>query len=56
MASFYTEDGTPAVNGGTVYKVDFSGFEQWTMNEQGLVGKSDGSYDASEYEKQLNGN
>jgi len=36
--------------------VDFSGFEEWTMNNQGLVQKSIGTYDADVYARQLNGN
>ena len=35
---------------------DFSGFEEWTMNEQGLVQKSICTYDAEEYTRQLEGN
>ena len=53
---YWTFKGTNTGPGGTGHKVDFSGFEQWTMNDQGLVKKSIGTYDAEEYERQLNGN
>lgn len=41
--------------GGTGNKVDFSGFEEWTMNDQGLVQKSIGTYNAEDYQRQLDG-
>jgi predicted ester cyclase len=40
---------------GTGNKVDFSGFEQWTMNKDGLIQKSIGTYDADDYNRQLYG-
>jgi len=52
----WTFKGTNTGPGGTGNKVDFSGFEEWTMNDQGHVQKSIGSYDAKEYTSQLNGN
>ncbi len=53
---YWTFKGTNSGPNGTGNKVDFSGFEEWTMNDQGLVQKSIGTYDAEVYEKQLNGN
>ena len=53
---YWTFKGTHTGPGGTGNKVDFSGFEEWTMNDQGLVKKSIGTYDAEAYERQLNGN
>lgn len=53
---YWTFKGTNSGPKGTGNKVDFSGFEEWTMNDQGLVQKSIGTYDAEKYEKQLNGN
>lgn len=47
--------GTNKGPGGTGNIVDFSGFEQWTMNKEGLVQTSIGTYDADEYNSQLNG-
>ena len=40
---------------GTGNKVLFSGFERWTMNNEGLVEKSVGTYDAEDYNRQLSG-
>ena len=53
---YWTFKGTNSGPNGTGNKVDFSGFEEWTMNGQGHVQKSIGSYDAEEYTSQLNGN
>ncbi len=53
---YWTFKGSNTGPNGTGNKVDFSGFEEWTMNEQGLVLRSVGTYDADEYERQLNGN
>ena len=52
---YWTFKGTNTGPGGTGNKVDFSGFEEWTMNEKGLIQKSMGTYDAEEYERQLKG-
>ena len=52
----WTFKGTNTGSGGTGNKVDFSGFEEWTMNEQGLVQKSIGTYDAAAYHRQLERN
>ncbi|MCO5723894.1 YybH family protein [Robiginitalea marina] len=52
---YWTFKGTNTGPGGTGNKVDFSGFEEWTMNDQGLVQKSIGTYDAGEYQRQLEG-
>ena len=47
---YWTFKGTNTGPNGTGNKVDFSGFEEWTMNDQGLVQKSIGTYNAVEYE------
>lgn len=52
---YWTFKGTNTGPGGTGNKVNFSGFEEWTMNDQGLVQKSIGTYDAEDYQKQLEG-
>ena len=52
----WTFIGTNAGPGGTGNKVNFSGFERWTMNNKGLVQKSIGTYDADDYNRQLEGN
>ena len=53
---YWTFKGTNTGPNGTGNKVHFSGFEEWTMNDQGLVQKSIGTYDAEVYQKQLEGN
>lgn len=45
--------GTNTGPGGTGNPVDFSGQEVWTFGEDGLVTESQGSFDANEYERQL---
>lgn len=52
----WTFTGTNTGPGGTGNKVKFSGFEQWTMNGEGLIEKSIGTYDAEDYNRQLTGN
>lgn len=51
----WTFTGTNTGPGGTGNKVNFSGFERWTMNSEGLVLQSIGSYDAGDYDRQLKG-
>jgi hypothetical protein len=34
-------------------KVRVSGFEEWTMDDDGLIGASLGQYDQAEYARQL---
>jgi ketosteroid isomerase-like protein len=53
---YWTFKGTNTGPNGTGNKVDFSGFEEWTMNDQGLIQKSIGTYDAEDYQRQVNGN
>jgi nuclear transport factor 2 (NTF2) superfamily protein len=52
----WTFIGTNTGPGGTGNKVNFSGFERWTMNDDGLVQESIGTYDAEDYNRQLSGN
>ena len=52
----WTFIGTNTGGEGTGNKVVFSGFERWTMNKEGLVQKSIGTYDAEDYNKQLKEN
>ncbi len=51
----WTFRGTNTGPGGTGNKVDFSGFEQWTMNDDGLIQKSIGTFNADQYNRQLQG-
>jgi len=53
---YWTFKGTNTGPNGTGNKVDFSGFEEWTMNDQGLIQKSIGTYDSEDYQRQVNGN
>lgn len=53
---YWTFKGTNTGPNGTGNEVDFSGYEEWTINDQGLVQKSIGKYNADEYTSQLNGN
>ena len=52
---YWTFKGTNNGPNGTGNKVDFSGFEEWTMNDQGFVEKSMGTYNAEDYQRQLEG-
>lgn len=49
----WTLTGTNSGAGGTGNKVKISGFEEWTLNDDGLIQKSNGSFDEKEYERQL---
>lgn len=50
----WTFSGTNTGPGGTGNKVVFSGFERWTMNEEGLIQSSIGTFDAEDYARQIN--
>jgi len=52
---YWTFEGTNSGPGGTGNPVLFSGFEKWTMNDEGLIQVSIGSYDADDYQEQLAG-
>lgn len=49
----WTFTGTNTGPGGTGKSVRVSGFEEWTMDERGLIAASLGHYDAEEYARQL---
>ncbi len=49
----WTFTGTNTGPGGTGNAVRVDGFESWTLDEDGLIAASIGSYDAGEYERQL---
>jgi len=46
--------GTNTGPGGTGNAVDLVGYEQWTLDEDGLILKSHGNMDDAEYQRQLN--
>jgi sugar lactone lactonase YvrE len=49
----WTFRGTNTGPGGTGNAVDFSGYESWIINGEGLIQDSLGNFDAAEYEAQL---
>jgi nuclear transport factor 2 (NTF2) superfamily protein len=49
----WTFTGTNTGPGGTGKWVRISGFEEWTLGDDGLVIESQGHYDQNEYERQL---
>ena len=51
----WTLTGTNSGAGGTGNWVCISGFEIWTLGEDGLIAESRGHFDNEEYERQLKG-
>jgi len=51
----WTFVGTNTGPNGTGNAVDFSGFESWILNEDGLVKESIGTFDADAYDRQVSG-
>jgi hypothetical protein len=49
----WTFTGTSTGPGGTGQPVRISGFEEWTLGDDGLVVEAKGSYDQEEYDRQL---
>ncbi len=49
----WTFTGTNTGPGGTGKRVRVSGFEEWTVDDHGLISTSQGHYDAAEYARQL---
>jgi predicted ester cyclase len=49
----WTLVGTNTGPGGSGNRVRFSGFEEWTIGEEGLIAESRGHFDQAEYERQL---
>lgn len=49
----WTLTGTNTGPNGTGNRVRISGYEEWQMDEEGLVAESKGHFDAAEYERQL---
>ena len=50
----WTLTGTNTGPGGNGRSVRISGFEQWTMSSEGLIAASLGSYDAADWDRQVN--
>jgi uncharacterized protein (TIGR02246 family) len=51
----WTLIGTNTGPGGTGNRVRISGYEEWTMGADGLISRSLGHYDESEYARQVHG-
>jgi hypothetical protein len=49
----WTLTGTNTGPGGTGNRVRISGFEEWTIGDDGLIAESQGHYDQAEYDRQL---
>lgn len=49
----WTLTGTNNGTNGTGNKVKISGFEEWSLNDKGLIQKSIGSFDEKDYQRQL---
>jgi hypothetical protein len=49
----WTLIGTNTGPGGTGNRVRITGFEEWTMGDDGLIAESQGHYDQAEYDRQL---
>ena len=52
----WTFEGTNTGPGGTGNRVRFSGYEAWLIGDDGLIQDSQGSYDETEYHRQLEEN
>ena len=50
---YWTLTGTNDVPNGTGNKVNISGFEEWTLSDDGLIQESKGHFDDKEYLRQL---
>ena len=50
----WTLIGTNTGPGGTGKRVRISGYELWTVGNDGLIAESKGNFDSAEYERQLN--
>jgi len=49
----WTLAGTNTGPGGSGKRVRISGYEEWTIGADGLIGKSLGHFDEAEYQRQL---
>ena len=49
----WTYEATNTGPGGTGHVVRFDGWEQWILDDDGLIEVSDGRFDTAEYERQL---
>ena len=49
----WTFVGTNTGPGGRGHRVRFSGFEKWKIGEDGLIAESQGQFDSTDYQRQL---
>jgi uncharacterized protein (TIGR02246 family) len=49
----WTLVGTNTGPGGTGNRVRISGYEEWTLGDDGLIAESQGDYDQAEYDRQI---
>ena len=49
----WTLVGTNTGPGGTGNRVRISGYEEWTIDSEGLIADSQGHFDQAEYDRQL---
>lgn len=49
----WTLRGTNTGPGGTGKRVRISGYEEWQLDQEGLIGNSKGHFDSAEYARQL---
>lgn len=49
----WTFTGSNTGPGGTGNRVRITGFEEWTISDDGLIAESQGHYDQAEYDRQL---
>ncbi len=50
---YWTFQGTNSGPGGSGHRVKFSGYEEWSLSEAGLIARSLGHFDEAEYNHQL---
>lgn len=53
MEYYWTLIGTNTGPDGTGNRVRITGFEEWTIGDDGLIAESQGHYDQAEYDRQL---
>ena len=49
----WTLTGANTGPGGTGHRIRISGFEEWTIDDDGLIAESQGHYDQAEYDRQV---
>jgi predicted ester cyclase len=52
-AFHWTLTGTNTGLGGTGKRIQISGYELWQLDQDGLIGQSEGHFDSKDYQRQL---